>query len=254
MASVSPALFKLAQELIPQIKTELKKLGLPVISEDLNETQLTEAIRKSEGVAESMNRLDQLQQGRTLSDKDSNITSDLSRLLDLVEQSNQGPLSDVGEFAMTVIGPGKFKAIAKLMPKNITTTTNISESYKKVANKINQLPPDEKADAAKKLLPQVTDDIDVLTRGQAVDVLNNPNASNRLNMLYLNNINSAEAFGSYLQRLIKPNPGKVGAGVGSVVATKVDPAEEAGRSFMKKSGLNKGGGLNSALERIKSDY
>tara|TARA_R100001015_G_C4560511_1_gene120452 strand:- start:52 stop:693 length:642 start_codon:yes stop_codon:yes gene_type:complete len=212
MAEVSPELIKLAQNIKPQIELELKKRGIPLMA-DLSNSQMNEIIKKAPAMS---NRLDALMQ----------------------------PVGSTGieSMMMNVVGPAKFTKLFKL-PTNLLD--DILPAMQKVFKEFNKLTGKDKTEAAEFLKPKIAD---LTTRAKRTQTIEDADPMFTGSEIINKNVIALEQFDDILKNVPKA------ATIRKTTQANVDPqmAEMVGKSFMKKSGLAKGG-LLSALDRIKSN-
>ena len=117
-----------------------------------------------------------------------------------------GVFDNVRDLAMTVVGPAKFKGIFKLLPRN-ATKPDIVQDYLKVNSAIRELPKNQRDEAIDAILPFIRKDVDYINSVYRADILNNPNASRKLDRVLTENLASSNKFVEHLVKQRTPKQG-----------------------------------------------
>jgi hypothetical protein len=151
--------------------------------------------------------------------KDADAMASLNKSLardEILSSLDRGPIMDLASMA---VGPGKFKApvqgLVKLFPKNLDTT----EAYpilQNIVNTLKNMGKGEQAAAIKILKPKIVKDRSKMDSLFNSDILNNPNASNRVASMLNKNQEAYSKLDDYLNNLISPK-GLMNGGVASLM-------------------------------------
>tara|TARA_R110001583_G_scaffold122804_2_gene274090 strand:- start:8 stop:517 length:510 start_codon:yes stop_codon:yes gene_type:complete len=134
----------------------------------------------------------------------------------LLSSMERGPITD---FAMMVGGGGKFtgpvKGLLKFFPSKLDKVEAFPE-LQKIVTALKTMGKGEQAAAVKLLKPKIVKDRSKLDSIYNNDILNNPNASNRVASTLSKNQEAYSKFDDYLNNLISPK-GMMGGGVASLM-------------------------------------
>ena len=150
------------------------------------------------------------------SQKDADAMARLNKSLardDILSNMDRGPMMDLASMA---VGPGKFKALTKLMPtSNITLgTKEIYPDIQKLVNKLKGMSSKDQAEAIRVLKPRSLEASSRINLLRNNDIMNNPNASNRVATMLDKNAEAYSKLDTFLDTL---NKGMMGGGVASLM-------------------------------------
>ena len=148
--------------------------------------------------------------------KDADAMARLNKSLardDILSNMDRGPMMDLASMA---VGPGKFKALTKLMPtSNITLgTKEIYPDIQKLVNKLKGMSSKDQAEAIRVLKPRSLEASSRINLLRNNDIMNNPNASNRVATMLDKNAEAYSKLDTFLDTL---NKGMMGGGVASLM-------------------------------------
>ena len=148
--------------------------------------------------------------------KDADAMARLNKSLardDILSGMDRGLMMDL---ASTAVGPGKFKALTKLMPtSNITLgTKEIYPDIQKLVNKLKGMSTKDQVEAIRVLKPRGLEASSRISRLRNNDIMNNPNASNRVATILDKNAEAYSKLDTFLDTL---NKGMMGGGVASLM-------------------------------------
>lgn len=138
---------------------------------------------------------------------------------ELISSFDRGPIA---EAAMMVGGGGKFtgpaKGLLKLFPGKLDKVEAFPE-LQKIVNVIKGMGKGEQAAAIKVLKPKIAQDRSRLESIYNNDIINNPNASNRVASILNKNQEAYSKFDDFLNTLVTPKK-MMGGGVASLMPLK----------------------------------
>lgn len=138
---------------------------------------------------------------------------------DILSSFDRGPIA---EAAMMVGGPGKFtgpvKGLLKFFPSKLDKVEAFPE-LQKIVNVIKGMGKGEQAAAIKVLKPKIAQDRSKLESIYNNDIINNPNASNRVASILNKNQEAYSKFDDFLNTLVTPKK-MMGGGVASLMPLK----------------------------------
>lgn len=138
---------------------------------------------------------------------------------ELISSFDRGPIA---EAAMMVGGGGKFigpaKGLLKLFPGKLDKVEAFPE-LQKIVNVIKGMGKGEQAAAIKVLKPKIAQDRSRLQSIYNNDIINNPNASNRVASILNKNQEAYSKFDDFLNTLVTPKK-MMGGGVASLMPLK----------------------------------
>ena len=148
--------------------------------------------------------------------KDADAMARLNKSLardDILSNMDRGPMMELASMA---VGPGKFKALTKLMPtSNITLgTKEIYPDIQKLVNKLKGMSSKDQAEAIRVLKPRSLEASSRINLLRNNDIMNNPNASNRVATILDKNAEAYSKLDTFLDTL---NKGMMGGGVASLM-------------------------------------
>jgi len=148
--------------------------------------------------------------------KDADAMARLNKSLardDILSNMDRGPMMELASMA---VGPGKFKALTKLMPtSNITLgTKEIYPDIQKLVNKLKGMSSKDQAEAIRVLKPRSLEASSRINLLRNNDIMNNPNASNRVATMLDKNAEAYSKLDTFLDTL---NKGMMGGGVASLM-------------------------------------
>ena len=148
--------------------------------------------------------------------KDADAMARFDKMLardEILSGMDRGPMMDLASMA---IGPGKFKPLIKLMPtSNITLgTKEIYPDIQKLVNKLKGMSSKDQAEAIRVLKPRSLEASSRINLLRNNDIMNNPNASNRVATMLDKNAEAYSKLDTFLDTL---NKGMMGGGVASLM-------------------------------------
>ena len=151
------------------------------------------------------------------SQKDADAMARLNKSLardDILSNMDRGPMMDLASMA---VGPGKFKALTKLMPtSNITLgTKEIFPDIQKLVKKLKGMDSKDQVEAVKVLRPRSLEASNRISLLRNNDIMNNPNASTRVASMLDKNAEAYSKLDEFLQTLVKES--LKGGGVASLM-------------------------------------
>ena len=138
---------------------------------------------------------------------------------EILSSFDRGPIA---EAAMMVGGPGKFTGPAKGLLKFFPSKLDEVEAFpklQKIVNVIKGMGKGEQAAAIKVLKPKIAQDRSKLESIYNNDIINNPNASNRVASILNKNQEAYSKFDDFLNTLVTPKK-MMGGGVASLMPLK----------------------------------
>ena len=149
--------------------------------------------------------------------KDADAMARLNKSLardELLSSMDPGP---VMELASMAIGPGKLKALTKLMPtSNITLSTReVFPDIQNLVKKLKGMSSSDQAEAIKVLKPRGLDATYKINALRNADILGNPNASTRVGNFLDRNEEAYSKLDAFFDSLV--SKGLKGGGVASLM-------------------------------------
>jgi len=133
---------------------------------------------------------------------------------ELLSSMDPGPVMDLASMA---IGPGKLKALTKLMPtSNITLSTReVFPDIQNLVKKLKSMDSKDQIEAVKVLKPRGLDATYKINAIRNADILGNPNASTKLGTFLDKNEEAYSKLDAFFDSLV--NKGMMGGGVASLM-------------------------------------
>lgn len=149
--------------------------------------------------------------------KDADAMARLNKSLardELLSSMNRGPIMELASMA---VGPGKFKALAKLMPTSSVTlgTREVFPDIQNLVKKLKGMDSKDQIEAVKFLKPRGKDAKFTINSLRNADISSNPNASTRLGIFLDKNEEAYSKLDEFFDSLV--SKGMMGGGVASLM-------------------------------------